>query len=767
MSSTEEDTTSPTLNISRVAGATAQCEEAPPKKESRESGIQWLFRNPLRQHPPDEEIIESRSSLLQRMKVEAEFDPSPFRGRTLLAHELPHVVQQGYAPSSRGPSTPASNGVPSNATFVQRQPVAEPEVEEASDESTEEQIADYAVAVPPQVQRRLAYAATVLRDMPPITAEQEGRLERAIRGAPLYTQIRTKRFKVREIETRNNEIMRIRPEHGTLMPGTPEVNRVEELSAEVEHLGREVEELDRSIREGLATLGVAGEDELVHFVEEEFPRMFLDRAKQLVYTMLDTNRALAESERDRYSEQVCSLDIEGLLAADRELLAIQGEIETLDATINRAQVYVPIAGVPEPTPEAYGMPPNEASLIMDVLRLPELRDQLERKRIEYTTARAEHSRSFPILGAQGYQPGMFANAPPEQLAQVVAEPIEEILENIRDVREDIEDDDLKVWNLRDVVEMTKLELAVEGNEVLNEAIDSHIQRQIADEGFVRLALAALAITTTIIAGLIGGPLAAALVGAAWGVGSLVGNIQEYATESAAENVSLDPEIADISMNEPNLLWIVLDIVFLALDVGAAKALRPFARALQASRSAEDFARFAAGARAALPAGPAAAIIRRASLRFGIDPTLLPEAAEILASKATRLVHTPREVALRELLDEAQRAGVTIRADEEAQRLLDWAARAAGENPANYHAVTIGGDIFVRPQFADNVRVLREELIHVYQQSAGMEVSAQAVVGAEIEARLMMIARRHAWSMTNDEVREMIQEVRRMRATGRY
>ena len=62
-------------------------------------------------------------------------------------------------------------------------------------------------------------------------------------------------------------------------------------------------------------------------------------------------------------------------------------------------------------------------------------------------------------------------------------------------------------------------------------------------------------------------------------------------------------------------------------------------------------------------------------------------------------------------------------------------------------------------------MLREELIHVFQQRGGMSVSD--IVAQEIEARLMMIARRHQWSMTVDEVKEMIAEVRQMRKTGRY
>ena len=109
--------------------------------------------------------------------------------------------------------------------------------------------------------------------------------------------------------------------------------------------------------------------------------------------------------------------------------------------------------------------------------------------------------------------------------------------------------------------------------------------------------------------------------------------------------------------------------------------------------------------------------------------------------------------------------MTIHSDEEAQRLLDWAARAEGVDAANYHAVTIGDDIFVRVEHAANVRVLREELIHVFQQRGGL--ASNQIVEAEVQARLAMVRFRHKWGITNDEAREMIREIRTIRKSGKY
>lgn len=84
--------------------------------------------------------------------------------------------------------------------------------------------------------------------------------------------------------------------------------------------------------------------------------------------------------------------------------------------------------------------------------------------------------------------------------------------------------------------------------------------------------------------------------------------------------------------------------------------------------------------------------------------------------------------------------MTIEADEQAQRLLDWAANVEGADPASFHAVTIGDSIFVRPEYLNNVRVLREELIHVFQQRGG--IGSDQLVKGEMEARLQMIRFRH-------------------------
>jgi hypothetical protein len=129
------------------------------------------------------------------------------------------------------------------------------------------------------------------------------------------------------------------------------------------------------------------------------------------------------------------------------------------------------------------------------------------------------------------------------------------------------------------------------------------------------------------------------------------------------------------------------------------------------------------------------------------------------------VSVPREEALRELLEEARRAGVAIHSDEEAQEYLDWTAHRRNVPPESIQAVTLGDVIYIRPELADNVRVLREELIHAAQQRAG--ITSDKILEAEVEARRAMIQNRDRWGITDAEVAEIEAEIRRIEESGRY
>ncbi|GAB3146723.1 hypothetical protein GCM10027290_28930 [Micromonospora sonneratiae] len=382
----------------------------------------------------------------------------------------------------------------------------------------------------------------------------------------------------------------------------------------------------------LAELGVADENELLRLVNDRFPTRFLAEAKQVALDMLGHNEAEARGELDRYSAQVCSPDVDGLLAADRTLAelyptSIEHSIRAAETALSR---YQPSAGVPSAEELAAAIPANEQSVMVDIANLDRNRARLEQQRSVYNAARYAYGRQFPILLSSGYRPGTFAGAPPEQLGRLVAEPVTEILENIARVRDAINDDELKVWNMRDVLRITEERLGVR-HPVLRSAVEARIASVQRDESFMAWVTAALAISTTVLAGMLFTPAAGAAVAAAWGTAGLLSSIDTYLNESAAENIALDPAVADLSLNEPTLTWVLIDALFLALDLGTvARALRPAARLLTATPNALALQSFRRSAVTHFGEDTAEALTRRAATRHGIETAGLQVAEQQLA-----------------------------------------------------------------------------------------------------------------------------------------
>jgi hypothetical protein len=329
------------------------------------------------------------------------------------------------------------------------------------------------------------------------------------------------------------------------------------------------------------------------------------------------------------------------------------------------------------------------SVMVDIARLSENQQRLPQLEDAYKQAFNEEIVKFPILGARDYEPGTFSNASYEDLVKVTGGVVDEVIENIDDVRKQIDKNNLKLWNLENVIELTMLDLGIQDNEVLTAAVQAHIAREEADESFLHKALVALAITTTLIAGMLGTPLLGTIVGAAWGTYFLATDIAEYRRESSAEYVSFDPEFADISIKEPTLTWIVLDVVFLGLDASTlVRGLRPFARALTATRSAEDFAAFARATRAALPEGAAEGLLQRVGRRFGLPPPP-PGAVEIRLPSAQYLQalgHAFPELYFDEALRAIDDLGRATAADLVRDGTFLAAVRRASANPQRWNQV---------------------------------------------------------------------------------
>jgi hypothetical protein len=542
-------------------------------------------------------------------------------GKRLLAHELTHVVQQvgRSAPGpmiqtgltfneSDDPSRELVHGIQGATERLQRVNDEESDEEPAS---TSEETATAAPGLPPEAARRLHYARTVLNRVQPLEESDEATLATVIPGSPVFLLIRDRDNQRDQLNVRTEELEHMwreaegpPPEHGVL----PSPEMIDSLSEEVDTLRAEVDRLDTMIQTILRTLNVSTEREFVNLITVEFPDLFVRRGKQIAIVELNQNEEIARREMERFTAgRGIPEDFRGLRDAAAHLVRIRGEISLLETSLSARMSEAPIAGT------------------YQRLQIP-----ISERWAEYEQQRSAYALQYPILLQENINPQRLASATDQQLESIVLGRVPEILRNIETTRENINNDQLKIWNLPDIVAMTKQDLGIESNSVLQEVINQHIQREQTHENILRIGIAALAITAGLIAIFASGGLAlgAAVVAGAAGGYQLAESVQEFMAESAAGNVALDPDIADISQNEPELFWLVLDVACVVADAAAVgrivRALRGPARALRESdgiigfaRSARSLPDLSAGAASRLTAKAA----RRIEVANGINRTV--------------------------------------------------------------------------------------------------------------------------------------------------
>lgn len=135
------------------------------------------------------------------------------------------------------------------------------------------------------------------------------------------------------------------------------------------------------------------------------------------------------------------------------------------------------------------------------------------------------------------------------------------------------------------------------------------------------------------------------------------------------------------------------------------------------------------------------------------------------------VPASRAEALDRLYREAENQGIEIitDADPEIRDYMNHRARSEGVAPEDLHAINLGDTIVVREAHADDVRVLREEMIHAEQQRAGIEISPgmNERTAMELDARRQMIANADEYGLTPEEVIEIEREITIIIERGSY
>src|SRR6266508_4533359 len=301
--------------------------------------------------------------------------------------------------------------------------------------------------------RIMAYQATVLQRVPPISESDQRALATVMSDMPVYQQL-TERDRLRgELEQLQGWITDLEHRNAALARG-------EELSggtgaspdemagyrARAAQLTARIDELTAQIAPQLAALGT-DEAHLRQRVEQEFPEIWKRRAESIVLSMLAENEAAARREQARYGGNMSSIDIDGLLRADASLKRLADEIKTVEAQRQQANEVVRPGGeslpggVPEGSDEAY------RTIATTTARIGELQQQLQAERNALGV-------TFPILLSKDYAPGALQNLPEGQLQQITGAWTGDVLDNIDKTRKAIADGTLKVWELRDVPELT-------------------------------------------------------------------------------------------------------------------------------------------------------------------------------------------------------------------------------------------------------------------------------------------------------------------------
>jgi hypothetical protein len=566
--------------------------------------------------------------------------------------ERPRPLAQG-PPHVAVLALQAAAGNAATARLLQRQ-VSTPEEEPVA--STEGVPNEAAAALAPEDQRKLGYARSILARVEPLTAGDEVALRKLIPGT-LVLQLIQQRDDAREqlerlVAQQDAQLGKGQPvnrHYGPTDPvgdpdvlgGSPFVGA--SISGAIDDMRKRVEEFDRAIKESCQTLGIADEKELAELVDERFPALFLARAKTIALKMLDENERLVEAEAGRMGVDTglfWGTDEEAYGgvpndAAERETLAgvrsAAQELHTLE--IEREEVAQARFAVNEENKRladeegmdwrvdnGFWAPPLSP-------KTAEAEAEQTRLESEFKQRRNELGLRYPVLfRIQDYS--SIALASDDQLRATTGSKLRELLENIQETRENIESGDLKVWNLNEVFETTMQDLGITPDSPLYASVQERVREEERDESILNIAIAAIGIAAAIVAALPSAGtslvVAGTAIAAASGVYQLSKSVGSFLAESAASDISLDPVLADISRNSPDLKAVALDLAGLGLDAtGLGRVVKMLAGPIRAARVTGDLALLAREVRAIQGLGEhgvatvMAAVSREAEIQAGI------------------------------------------------------------------------------------------------------------------------------------------------------
>lgn len=331
-----------------------------------------------------------------------------------------------------------------------------------------------------------------------------------------------------------------------------------------------------------------------------FLRTFEAKALEVTRDILATSEARAESERVRYGldRQVDTIEKrhkdefgvwvsdyetrttdtmqnqlpgQALAGAAQDLLAKRAEINGVRAAQGRLEKTRCFKG------ECYEtIPPENAA------EHKRLGEQATAKEGEYALLKGVYQERYPILARIADDHGALtelAKGPSAKAAAVLNDQIYGTLDNIRDVRAQL-GGKVNVWKLPEIVALTKAGLGVQADTSIarmqNRMVDDHAQEVQDDASFREKVLMALTIGLALVAAIpSGGSSLMAGAAAIAGMGAFTlsaiqagEHLEQYMLDRAMAGTDFDRAKA-LAASDPSLFWLAVDIVGAIADLGPA------------------------------------------------------------------------------------------------------------------------------------------------------------------------------------------------------
>jgi len=410
----------------------------------------------------------------------------------------------------------------------------------------------------------LILAQTVLNDIKPLPPEQKSNIGQAISNSSIY-------FLIEERDANIYDLNRVKETVQEEVPGgVPE----EVQQKKIEGLVSSIRDLNSRIKAEMSAIGIADEnlitDQIKGFVE-----VWIDQANQIVKIMLDKSLIIIEEERLKY--RTSPEEINGLKSADKDLAEFT------------APMQIEIDILKQMNAEAGKTEGLEGSSAGEYYKS---KKDLQCKYEELNAKIRSYSGKYPVLLHPQYSPGAFQNMTEEQISGATGEWLEESSKKINNIYHQV-GNEIKAWDLPGVTTATFQTLKIAQDSILGGAVQDRITKEHSEaaleESTEKMIMFGVGVASALLipvggfVGILGG---SALLSTS--LFQLISDINKYALQADLQNATLDPEINKIlSQGEPDLAAIVMDLIFLAVDlliIGvAARKLRGPVSELKANK----------------------------------------------------------------------------------------------------------------------------------------------------------------------------------------